>query len=151
MNLLRVVITLVLSATIISGCSSNKIELPKNEYELIYIQGFDQNGAVGIGTKKEITDTDKIHAFMETVDSIEVSEQQTDKLKQKSQKLNERGNYIIVLSETEKIKGATVYFNMFDDGTFMYKAPDDKKMNYISTEKHPELYKKIKDLLEISF
>ncbi len=151
MNKWRVVITLVLSVTILSGCGSNKIDLPENEFDLLYVQGVDQDGTVRSGTKKEITDTDKIHVFMESVDSIEVSEQQTNKLKQMSRKLNEMGNYIIVLSETDKRKEETYNINMFEDGTFMYQATDENKMNYVSTEKHPELYETIEDLLEISF
>jgi hypothetical protein len=153
MNFLKVVVVLIFSVTILSGCRSEKIEIPRNDYKLLYIQGVDKNGTASDETQKEIQDIDKINNFIKRVDSMEVSEQKSDKINQIIQRLKDSGNYIIVLSNSEKLQGEMYHINIFEDGTFMYQDPyaDDNNMKYISIEKNPELYEDIKDLLMISF
>ncbi|WP_273835164.1 hypothetical protein [Guptibacillus sedimenti] len=152
MNLMKVIIVSMLSFTILCGCGagSDTIEI-QGEYKFLTIQGVDNNGVVSKETKKEVEDIDKISTFIQKIESVEVTEQKPEKIKEKNKLLNESGNYIIALAENEKLQGKTYFINMFEDGSFIYQDPSGTRLKYVSIENHPKVYEEVKKLLMISF
>ncbi len=142
----------MLSFTILCGCGagSDTIEI-QGEYKFLTIQGVDNNGVVSKETKKEVEDIDKISTFIQKIESVEVTEQKPEKIKEKNKLLNESGNYIIALAENEKLQGKTYFINMFEDGSFIYQDPSGTRLKYVSIENHPKVYEEVKKLLMISF
>ncbi|TKD69766.1 hypothetical protein [Pseudalkalibacillus hwajinpoensis] len=150
MNLMKVIIVSMLSFTILCGCGSDTIEI-EGEYKFLTIQGVDNNGVASKETKKEVEDIDKISTFIQKIESVEVTEQKPEKIKEKNKLLNETGNYIIALAENEKLQGKTYFINMFEDGSFIYQDPSGTRLKYVSIQNHPNLYEEVKKLLMISY
>lgn len=152
MNITKLVMVLMMSLTILGGCENGaetiKIE---GDYRFLLIQGVNSKEIASNETKKEVEDIEKISTLIQKLESVEVTKQKPEKLNEKNKLLNETSNYIIALSENEKLQGKTYFINMFEDGSFIYQDPSGNKLKYVSTENHPKLYEEVKELLMISF
>lgn len=128
-----------------------KLEIPNQSYSHLHIQGVDQGGVAADTTKKAIQSPDKINAFIEKVDGLEVTKPHKEDILRKLKQLNVSGNYMITLSDDEKMVGKMYTISMFSDGTFMFQDPLIRKIRFVSKEKHPDLLKEVKSLFGITF
>ncbi|MFD1738655.1 hypothetical protein ACFSCX_19225 [Bacillus salitolerans] len=139
---------------VFTSCSlvNDVVKIPsRDQYVALDIQGVTAEGASSNETKKIIKDSNLINAFIKKVDGMKVIESK-EKVAMKIKELNEKGNYIIALSDNEELQNGKLYYiSMFNDGTFIFSVSNAKEMKFISEEARPKLVSEIKELLEINF
>lgn len=150
---------MIFSIVLLSGCS-NKEEYSKStvlnipnvsDYTFLYVQGVDDKGMASESTSKLINDNKKIREFISKVNKMEVIQPSNKELNEKSKELNIQGNYMFVLSDSEKMDNKAYAMNLFKDGSIQFQHTEKNELVYISKEKHPKLLKELKKLLEIKF
>lgn len=156
----------IMIALLLVACRSEPAEtivlkIPNQEsYTTLFIQGVDENGTTSEATSKISRDQEKIETFIEKVNKTEVVKSPEQELKDYTKKLNQKGNYIFVLSDKETMDNNVYTMNFFDDGRIMFQEPNGKKqepngagqkMIYLSKEKYPEMLQEWKDLFQITF
>ncbi|MBO0588389.1 MULTISPECIES: hypothetical protein [unclassified Sporosarcina] len=82
---------------------------------------------------------------------MELVEPPSKEINLKNKELNQKGNYIFALSDSENLDNKVYFMTFFQDGSVYFQYPDKHKLEYISKEKNPELLKELKDLLEITY
>jgi len=146
---------------LVSGCTNNNTEsksivlnIPNvDEYTFLYVQGVDKDGDIvpDEGASEGIKDDEKIKTFISKVDKLEAIKRPGKELTDKAKELNNPGNYMFILSDTEEMDNKAYSINFYKDGTMQFEDPDKNEIVYISTEKHPKLLKELKTLLEITY
>ncbi|PEL14454.1 hypothetical protein [Bacillus sp. AFS017336] len=136
------------------------LEIPNtSEYVILRVQSVDK-GVASEETTMTIKDNKKIKEFIEKVNKMEVVQPSKDELMEKNKELNNKGNYIFVLSDKESMDNKVYLMNFFKDGRIIFQKPNGKKvssigegqkMMYWSKVKHPELLTELKNLLNIKF
>ncbi|MFF2878691.1 hypothetical protein ACFVR2_20460 [Gottfriedia sp. NPDC057991] len=123
------------------------------------VQGVDK-GVSSEKTSMSIKNNKKIEDFIEKVNKMEVVQPSKEELIKKNKELNNKGNYIFVLSDKESMSNKVYIMNFFKDGRIIFQKPNGKKvssngegqeMMYWSKVKHPELLTDLKNLLNIKF
>lgn len=150
---------LVVILFLLSGCNQTEsksivLNIPHvDEYTFLYVQGVDKDGDVvpNEGASEGIKDIEKIRTFISKVNKLEAVRKPGKELTDKVKELNNPGNYMFTLSDTEEMDNKAYSINFYKDGTMQFEDPDKNEIVYISTEKHPKLLKELKTLLEITY
>lgn len=150
---------LVVIFLLISGCNQTEsksivLNIPHvDEYTFLYVQGVDKDGDVvpNEGASEGIKDNKKIKIFISKVNKLEAVRKPGKELTDKVKELNNPGNYMFILSDTDEMDNKAYSINFYKDGTMQFEDPDKNEIVYISTEKHPKLLKELKTLLEITY
>lgn len=146
----------MISIILLSGCVNNKeksnvLSIPNvDDYSILYVQGVDTNG-VNEETSTLINDNKKIKQFINKVNQMEVNKPPRKEQTKKIKELNQQGNYIFVLSDKETLDNKVYYMNFYKDGSIQFQHPNKKEVVYTAKEKHPELLKELKTLLQITY
>ena len=153
------VYAMIISIVFLSGCV-NKEEYSKStilnipnvsDYTFLYVQGVDDKGMASESTSTMINDNKKIREFISKVNKMQVIKPPNKELNEKSKELNVQGNYMFVLSDSEKMDNKVYAMNLFKDGSIQFQHTEKNELVYISKEKHPKLLKELKKLLKIKF
>lgn len=153
------VYAMIMSIVFLSGCvnkeehiKSTVLNIPNvSEYTILYVQGVDDKGMASESTSKMINDNKKIREFISKVNKMEVIKPPNKELNEKSKELNVQGNYMFVLSDSEKMNNKVYVTNFFKDGSIQFQHTGKNELVYISKEKHPKLLKELKKSLGIKF
>ncbi|WP_181347714.1 hypothetical protein [Thalassobacillus sp. CUG 92003] len=138
---------------LLSACSGNNSTLKlddKRFADTLFIQKV-ENGSPSEEKSKIVSDKDKIEKILTMVEGLNV--EKTDNV---LEKLKGEGNvYMLGFFEgkaTPSKKGEYA-FNLMENGTILFglNTYDNQDSASITTEKHPELTKEIKQVLEIEF
>ena len=152
-----IVFSLILS-TFLYGCGqkveenggSSILNIPNtNYYTYLFVQGVDEHGAASEG--ENIYDGKKVEQFISKVDKMEVVKPSSKEIDLKNKELNQEGNYIFALSDSDELENNVYYMTFFKDGSIYFQYPDKNVLAYISKEKNPKLLEEVKVLLDIDF
>ena len=146
---------------LVSGCTNINTEsksivlnIPNvDKYTFLYVQGVDKDGDIVPyeGASEGIKDHEKIKTFISKVNKLEAVRKPGKELTDKVKELNNPGNYMFILSDTEEMDNIAYSINFYKDGTMQFEDPDKNEIVYVSKEKHPKLLKELKTLLEITY
>ncbi|MBS4190387.1 hypothetical protein KHA94_09265 [Bacillus sp. FJAT-49705] len=159
MKVIRILLSTIISIVFLSGCvnegeisKSTEINIPYvNDYTFLNVQGVEEGGIASNSTSKIINDDKKIKEFISKINKMEVIKPPSKELTEKVKELNLIGNYIFTLSDKETMDNKVYSMNFFKDGSIQFQHPDKKEIVYLSKEKHPELLKELKELLELTY
>lgn len=132
------------------GAESSLLNIPNStDYTHVFIQGVDENGGASEG--EFISDETKVETFISKIDQIEIVKPPSKEIELKSKELNQKGNYIIALTDSESLDNKAYSMTFFQDGSIYFPSSDESDLTYMSKEKSPELLKEIKELLGIAY
>ncbi|NHC38420.1 hypothetical protein G6549_00460 [Bacillus sp. MM2020_1] len=149
-------IGLITVFVLLSGCSGEKeevIQIKNNNFSgmLLIQKTKDQTSSEEM--TKMVTDQQKIEKILTMVEGLKVKETDTDYM---LAEMKAQDSYSFSFAEGEKMesgKQAPYSFVVLNDGTFLFthkdvNSPEKPRM---TIEKHKNLLKEMKDLLEMDF
>lgn len=152
-----IVFSLVLSV-FLYGCGTESGESTKSsllnipnssDYTHLFIQGVDEDGSASGG--EFISDETKVETFISKIDQIEVVKPTSKGIELKNKELNQKGNYIFALTDSESMENKLYSMTFFQDGSIYFPSSNHADLTYMSKEKNPALLKEIKELLGITY
>lgn len=152
-----IVFSLILSI-FLYGCSTESgegtdgslLNIPNStDYTHVFMQGIDENGGASEG--EFISDKTMVETFISKINQMEVVKPPSKDIELKTKELNQKGNYIIALTDSESLDDKVYSMTFFQDGSIYFPSADESDLTYRSKEKNPELLKEIKEILGITY
>ncbi|ASK64092.1 hypothetical protein CFK37_18995 [Virgibacillus phasianinus] len=150
------IVPLMIILLLLSACSGNKEAIKiedKGMANALFIQKVEDNIAKEEMTKF-VRDKDKIKNVLSMVEGLKVKEMVNENF---FREMESQNSYTLGFSEKEKFEATgepmPYAFYILEDGTFAfpYDGFNSQHPLRVTKEKHPQLLKKIKKLLDIDF